>query len=97
MYKRQDQLSTRDATDLPDAGMTVLRAIHNSKYVLRTKTGISKQSGLDTTTVIEQLNILKKNGLVSRVERSNGERWAITASGQRLVEIFESRSSDLSQ
>jgi DNA-binding MarR family transcriptional regulator len=78
-------------------GLSVLKALYQPKNLLRTKKGISSDTRLDITTVTDQLNILEKNGFVSRIKRSNGERWAITALGKRLVEDTSRESSDLSQ
>lgn len=78
-----------DEMNLTEDGKTVLKAIIHPKYVLRTKSGISKQSKLEPTLVAEQLNILKKNALVDQIERQNGERWALTARGQKLADEFD--------
>jgi len=78
-------------------GLSVLKALNQPKNVRRTARGIRDDTGLDITTVKEQLEILEINGCVSRIERSNGERWTITARGKKLVEDTSRESSDLSQ
>jgi DNA-binding MarR family transcriptional regulator len=86
-----NQSNMRTLTELPDKEMTVLSALINSKYVLRTAKGISQQSGMDTSTVAQHLKILTNKALVNRINGSKGERWAISSSGQKLVQEIESQ------
>jgi hypothetical protein len=77
-------------------GLKILKVLSPFGSSGRTKRGIRDDTGLDITTVAHQLNVLKKNGYVS-VERTNGERWVITAAGKKLLKDTNSVSSDLSQ
>jgi hypothetical protein len=67
-------------------GLSILKTLNQPKSLLRTMRGISSDTGLDIAIVADQLNILKKDGFVDRIERGKGERWAITTNGKRQVE-----------
>jgi len=81
---------------LKSFGLKILTVLSRIGSGPRTKRGIRDDTGLDITTVTDQLNKLKKNGYVS-IERTNGERWAITALGKNLLLNTSHVSSDLSQ
>lgn len=81
---------------LKSFGLKILKVLGRSRSGPRTKKGLRDDTGLDITTVTDQLNILEKNGFVS-IEHTNGERWAITALGRKLLEDTNYVSSDLSQ
>jgi cold shock CspA family protein/predicted transcriptional regulator len=81
---------------LKSFGLKILKVLSRSGSGPRTKRGLRDDTGLDITTVTDQLNILEKNGFVS-IERTNGERWAITALGKKLLEDTNQVSGNLSQ
>jgi predicted transcriptional regulator len=81
---------------LKSFGLKILKVLSQSGSGGRTKKGIRDDTGLDNTVVTDRLNVLKKNDYVS-VERTNGERWAITASGKKLLKDTSRVSSDLNQ
>jgi hypothetical protein len=80
---------------LKSFGLKILKVLSRPGGGGRTKKGIRDDTGLDITTVTNQLNILKKKGYVS-VKRTNGERWVIAAPGRKLLEDTNHVSSDRS-
>ncbi|MCL4301168.1 MAG: CHAT domain-containing protein [Anaerolineae bacterium] len=69
---------------LKSFGLKILKVLSRPGSGGRTKKGIRDDTGLDITTVTNQLNYLEKNGYVS-VDRTNGERWTITTPGKKLL------------
>jgi hypothetical protein len=78
-------------------GLSILTSLYLPKTLLRTRRGISSGTGLDIDTVADQLSNLEKKGLVSRIERNNRERWAITTQGKKLVKEISSEGGNLSK
>lgn len=69
-------------------GLSILKALSQPKKLLRTKRGISGDTGLNITVVSNQLDILAQDGFVQRIDRGKGERWEITSQGRSRVETL---------
>ena len=81
---------------LKSFGLTILEVLSRSGKGPRTARGIRDDTGLDITTVTDQLNVLKKKEYVS-FKQINGKRWSITTLGKQLLEDVSHISSNLSQ
>jgi predicted transcriptional regulator len=81
---------------LKSFGLKILKVLNRPGSGPRTRNGIRNDTGLDITTVTDQLNKLKNNNYVS-IKRTNGERWAITALGRKLLEDTSHISSELNR
>lgn len=84
----EDDSATPKITFAPTATNTdkVLRALADSKFAMRSATGICKDVQLDRGTVEKELWNMTLAGLVYRSERKKGIRWSITASGRAFLE-----------
>lgn len=65
----------------------ILTALNHPQYILRSESGISADTKLDKSMVLEKLKSMAVEGLVSEVaESQKGIRWAITGKGMTLLE-----------
>lgn len=75
---------------LSDVEKKVLDTLARDKYVLRTRTGIAKDSGLEKEAVVQCVEDLKARGLVNSTQilKRDGEprtRWYITPEGRNAL------------
>jgi uncharacterized membrane protein YeaQ/YmgE (transglycosylase-associated protein family) len=65
--------------------ISILEALIHPKYTLRSKTGISKETGLGLSEVIQGLSALKEKSLAAEVQGRKGPRWSMTSTGHKFV------------
>jgi len=64
---------------------SVLAALANGSWKLRSLGGIASEAGLEIATVAEILGRLAEHGLAGRTVGSQGERWYITPAGSAAL------------
>jgi hypothetical protein len=66
---------------IDEADRTILRALRESRYVLRSVTGLSKDTGLDDSAIKQRLISLIERGLAGQRMGKKGMRWYLTQRG----------------
>jgi DNA-binding MarR family transcriptional regulator len=82
---KSQKLATPPAPALDPNSIKVLQALLDSRFVMRTLSGIAMDVGLTISEVVSVLSTLEKNGLAQVVQRPKGERAAITAQGRAAL------------
>ena len=78
--------------NLDEKAISILKSLIHPRYTLRSKSGISKETGLDLSVVSDKLIILKENSLADEIQGRRGPRWFITSRGYRLVGDIKGKS-----
>lgn len=78
-------LSQQPANDIDSNMRQVLSALANSKYTIRTVTGISRETHLNNSEVLKNLHSLRDRKLVGSAQREKRDKWYITDDGRRIL------------
>ncbi len=73
-------------TELSEDQITILRAMAERKYVLRSISGIAKETGIPRESVNKSINELISKGFVKQRDSEKGPRWFITFDGRKNLE-----------
>ncbi|KIN14788.1 MarR family transcriptional regulator [Halomonas sp. KHS3] len=77
---------TNDAVQINQAEQNVLSAIINSRFAMRSITGVSKETGLNKATVNRTYSDLIAKGLLEQTRNSEGRlRWYPTNLGRKSL------------
>jgi hypothetical protein len=77
---------------LGEPAILILKSLIHPRYTLRSKNGISKETGLDLPIVSDKLILLKEKSLADEIQGRRGPRWFITTRGYRLVGGIKGKS-----
>jgi hypothetical protein len=73
-------------TELDPAQKKVLSALAGGMYTFRSASGLSKDTGMDRSEVIKNLEGLVESGLAGARELNKGPKWFITDAGRAALE-----------
>lgn len=75
-------------TELSEDQRKVLRAMAEGKLILRSISGLAKDTGLQRDSVNKEINELISKGFVTQRESEKGPRWFITSEGRKSISNF---------
>jgi prefoldin subunit 5 len=77
------------ASSLSKDETEILKAIGNSRYSLRTQTGVIQEAakqGVGADSVIRSMDVLTQRGYIGKtLGKTGGERWYVTEAGRRVL------------
>ena len=76
---------TMNQAALADHELGLLKAMYQSKYPLRSLSGIASQLGKSVEVVLPALESLEGRGFLTRAAGKNGERWGLTSAAVRRI------------
>ncbi len=85
----ESESNESDATQIharSEEDLKILNALTDSRFTLRSTSGVAKSSGNDRQIISKRLMELAGEGLVARVEGKKGIRWALTSEGRDLID-----------
>ncbi|PKO12692.1 MAG: hypothetical protein CVU39_22985 [Chloroflexi bacterium HGW-Chloroflexi-10] len=85
-------VNSKPLVDFDLETISILKALNNSKFSLRSKTGIAQDTKLTIDVITAKLNILKNNALASEINGKKGIRWAITSKGYELYREYDNNT-----
>ncbi|WP_139211274.1 hypothetical protein [Azotobacter beijerinckii] len=63
---------------------SVIKTLGGSSYTWRTASGIARESGLSTVTVMRAINWLKMNHLIVQAGTAKGTNWGLSEEGRNI-------------
>lgn len=74
--------------ELDEAAAKILKALVNDRHAFRSAAGLSRDTGLDETTLSRALGLLNTKDLVGKISSLHGIRWYITEKGRRMAGLL---------
>ncbi len=79
---KKESVSSAESLSLSSDELRVVKAMAESKWLLRSSRGLAKDLDFALDKNDRLLNSLKAKGCVSRIQRKGGIRWTLTEVGQ---------------